>query len=218
MQPVPGPAGGTDRKHTSVRIESTVMFIGIAALCVGAYLLGSINTALVVAASRGVDIRSVGSGNPGASNVLRSLGKGPALLVTAADLFKGFLPSLAGLLLWTPGVAAMAGFWAVAGHCYPAFHRFRGGKGVATTGGVALALSPPVMLAMVLVYVIGLAATRISAVGSLAAVVTSVPAFIVAGVETGAVLWFGATMLLIVFRHRSNLSRLRAGTEHKLSS
>lgn len=150
--------------------------------------------------------------------MLRSLGKGPALLVTAADLFKGFLPSLAGLLLWSPGVAAMAGFWAVAGHCYPAFHRFRGGKGVATAGGVALALSPPVMLAMVLVYVIGLAATRISALGSLAAVVTSVPAFIVAGVETGAVLWFGATMLLIVFRHRSNLSRLRAGTEHKLSS
>jgi len=66
-------------------------------------------------------------------------------------------------------------------------------------------------------YGIGLAATRISAVGSLAAVVTSVPAFIIAGLETGAVVWFGATMLLIVLRHRSNLSRLRAGTERKLT-
>lgn len=194
------------------------MFIGIAILCVTAYLLGSINTALVVAASRGVDIRSVGSGNPGASNVLRSLGKGPALLVTVADLLKGFLPSLVGLLIWTPAAAAVAGFCAVAGHCYPAFHRFRGGKGVATAGGVALALSPPVMIAMVLMYGIGLAATRISAVGSMAAVVTSVPALIVAGVETWAVFWFGATMVLIVFRHRSNLSRLRAGAEHKLTS
>ncbi|MDE0170979.1 MAG: glycerol-3-phosphate 1-O-acyltransferase PlsY [bacterium] len=193
------------------------MFIGITALCVSAYLLGSINTALVVAASRGVDIRAVGSGNPGASNVLRSLGKGPALLVTVADLLKGLLPALVGLLLWTPATAALAGFCAVAGHCYPVFHRFRGGKGVATAGGVALALSPPVMVAMVLMYGIGLAATRISAVGSLAAVVTSVPAFIIAGLETGAVVWFGATMLLIVLRHRSNLSRLRAGTERKLT-
>ncbi len=194
------------------------MFIGIAALCVSAYLLGSINTALVVAAPRGVDIRAVGSGNPGASNVLRSLGKGPALLVTVADLLKGFLPALVGLLLWTPATAALAGLCAVAGHCYPVFHRFRGGKGVATAGGVALALSPPVMVAMVLMYGIGLAATRISAVGSLAAAVTSVPALIIAGVETAAVAWFGATMLLIVLRHRSNLSRLRAGTERKLTS
>lgn len=194
------------------------MFIGVVILCTIAYLLGSINTALVVAASRGVDIRAVGSGNPGASNVLRSLGKGPALVVTLADLLKGFLPSLVGLLVWTPEAAAAAGFCAVAGHCYPAFHRFRGGKGVATAGGVALALSPPVMIAMVLMYGIGLAATRISAVGSLAAVVASVPALIVAGVETGAVFWFGATMVLIVFRHRSNLSRLRTGTENKLTS
>lgn len=211
-------AGRTERKHTSIGIESFAMFIGIAILCVSSYLLGSVNTALVVAASRGVDIRAVGSGNPGASNVLRSLGKGPALLVTLADLLKGFLPALVGLLLWNPAVAAVAGFCAVAGHCYPAFHRFRGGKGVATAGGVALALSPPAMIAMVLMYGIGLAATRISAVGSLTAAVASVPALMIAGVETGAVTWFGATMLFIVFRHRSNLSRLRTGTERKLTS
>ena len=194
------------------------MFTGVAILCASAYLLGSISSAFVVAASRGVDIRAVGSGNPGASNVLRSLGKGPALLVTVADLLKGLLPTLVGLLMWTPMVAALAGLCAVIGHCYPAFHRFRGGKGVATAGGVALALSPPVMIVMVLMYGIGLALTRISAVGSLAAAVTSVPALLMAGVERRAVLWFGATMLLIIFRHRSNLVRLRAGTEHKMSS
>ncbi len=194
------------------------MFTGVAILCASAYLLGSISSALVVAGSRGVDIRAVGSGNPGASNVLRSLGKGPALLVTVADLLKGLLPTLVGLLMWTPMVAALAGLCAVIGHCYPAFHRFRGGKGVATAGGVALALSPPVMIVMVLMYGIGLALTRISAVGSLATAVTSVPALLMVGVERRAVLWFGATMLLIIFRHRSNLLRLRAGKEHKMSS
>lgn len=192
------------------------MVIGIVAICLGAYLMGSINAALTVARARGVDIRAVGSGNPGASNVLRVLGKGPASVVYFADLLKGFLPSLFGVLVWDPAVGALAGLCAVIGHCYPAFHRFRGGKGVATAGGMALALAPLVMIVMVLMYGVGLALTRISAVGSLAAAVVAVPALLVTGVDAWAVAWFGATMLLIVFRHRSNLIRLRSGTEHKL--
>ena len=193
------------------------MSVGFAVLCVGAYLLGSVNSALAIAGSRGVDIRALGSGNPGASNVLRNLGKGPAVLVVVFDLLKGFLPSLAGLLVWTPAVAALAGFCAVVGHCYPAFHRFRGGKGVATAGGVALALSPPVMIVMVATYGIGIAVSRISAVGSLAAVVISVPALLVAGMDTQAVMWFGVTMMLIILRHRSNIARLWTGDENRLT-
>ena len=81
---------------------------------------------------------------------------------------------------------------------------------------MALALAPLVMIVMVLMYGVGLALTRISAVGSLAAAVVAVPALLVTGVDAWAVAWFGATMLLIVFRHRSNLIRLRSGTEHKL--
>ena len=193
------------------------MSIGVAALCVGAYLLGSINGALVVARARAVDIRAVGSGNPGASNVLRAIGKGPAAVVYCADLLKGFLPALIGFSVWDPAAGALAGLCAVIGHCYPVFHRFRGGKGVASAGGVVLVLSPLVMIAMVVMYGVGLTLTRISAVGSLAAALVAVPALVLAGVDTWAIVWFGATMVLIVFRHRSNLARLRAGTEHKLA-
>ena len=89
---------------------------------------------------------------------------------------------------------------------------------MATAGGMALALAPTVMIVMVVMYGSGLALTRISAVGSLAAAAVAVPALLLTGVDTWTVVWFGATMLLIVFRHRSNLLRLRAGTEHKLTS
>lgn len=192
-------------------------FAAVAALFICAYLLGSVNTALIVARGRGVDIRAVGSGNPGASNVLRILGKGPAALVYLADLLKGMLPSLVGLILGGATVAGLVGLGAVIGHCYPAFHGFRGGKGAATAGGVALVLSPLVMILMIAVYLSGLAITRTSAVGSLAAAAVSVPALLLVGVDYPAAGWFGAAMLLIVFRHRANLARLRVGTENKLT-
>ncbi|MCY4367944.1 MAG: glycerol-3-phosphate 1-O-acyltransferase PlsY [bacterium] len=192
-------------------------FVGVGALLVCAYLLGSINAALVVARARSVDIRAVGSGNPGASNVLRAMGKGPATVVYLADLLKGWLPAVVGLAVWDATIAGMVGLGAVIGHCYPAFHRLRGGKGVATAGGVVLALSPLVMALMIGVYAVALAVTRISAVGSLAAVLLAIPALLLAGVDSGAVGWFGVATLLILLRHRSNLARLRAGTENKLT-
>lgn len=192
------------------------MVIGVVVLCLGAYLLGSINAALIVARSRGVDIRAVGSGNPGASNVFRILGKGPAAVVYAADFIKGLLPSLIGVWTSDPATAALAGSCAVLGHCYPALHRFKGGKGVATALGMTLALSPAVMLLMLLMYTVCLAITRISAVGSLAAVAVAVPALLVSSADAWTVGWFAVAMALIVFRHRSNLARLRSGAEHKL--
>lgn len=193
------------------------MLIGAIALFLGAYLLGGVNMALAVSRARGVDIRQVGSGNPGASNVLRAVGKGPAVLVYLVDLAKGFVPALVGLLVWSPYVGAAAGLAAVLGHCYPVYHRFRGGKGVATAGGAVLAVAPPVMVAMVIVYGVALALSRISAVGSLAAAVVSIPALLLTGQTRGTVAWFALMMVLIVFRHRSNLSRLRSGTENRLA-
>ncbi len=193
------------------------MLIGAIALFLGAYLLGGVSMALAVSRARGVDIRQVGSGNPGASNVLRAVGKGPAVLVYLVDLAKGFVPALVGLLVWSPYVGAAAGLAAVLGHCYPVYHRFRGGKGVATAGGAVLAVAPPVMVAMVIVYGVALALSRISAVGSLAAAVVSIPALLLAGQTRGTVAWFALMMVLIVFRHRSNLSRLRSGTENRLA-
>lgn len=193
------------------------MLIGAIALFLGAYLLGGVSMALAVSRARGVDIRQVGSGNPGASNVLRAVGKGSAVLVYLVDLAKGFVPALVGLLVWSPYVGAAAGLAAVLGHCYPVYHRFRGGKGVATAGGAVLAVAPPVMVAMVIVYGVALALSRISAVGSLAAAVVSIPALLLAGQTRGTVAWFALMMVLIVFRHRSNLSRLRSGTENRLA-
>jgi glycerol-3-phosphate acyltransferase PlsY len=193
------------------------MLIGAIALFLGAYLLGGVNIALAVSRARGVDIRQVGSGNPGASNVLRAVGKGPAAAVYLVDLAKGFVPALVGLLVWSPYVGASAGLAAVLGHCYPVYHRFRGGKGVATAGGAVLAVAPPVMVAMVIVYGVALALSRISAVGSLAAAVVTIPALMLAGQTRGTVAWFALMMVLIVFRHRSNLSRLRSGTENRLA-
>ena len=190
--------------------------IGAAALCLAAYLLGSVNAALAAAKLRGVDIRAEGSGNPGASNVFRVLGPGPAAAVYTADLAKGFLPALAGALMWGQATGALAGLWAVIGHCYPVFHRFRGGKGAAAGGGAVLALAPLAMLAMAAVYAAGLKLSRISAVGALAAAAAAPPALLLAGVDAWAVGWCGATAALIVWRHRSNLMRLRAGAEHKL--
>ena len=192
------------------------MTTGTIALLLGAYLLGSVNTALVLSRARGLDIRQVGSGNPGASNVMRALGKGPAATVYLADLLKGFLPALVGLLACSPTIGAGAGLAAVIGHCYPIYHRFRGGKGVATAGGAMLALSPLVMVAMVIVYGVALKLSRISAVGSLAAAVVSIPALLLTGAAGGTVAWFAVMMVLIVFRHRSNLSRLRSGTENRI--
>ena len=193
------------------------MLIGAIALFLGAYLLGGVNMALAVSRARGVDIRQVGSGNPGASNVLRAVGKGPAALVYLVDLAKGFVPALVGVLAWSPYVGAAAGLAAVLGHCYPVYHRFRGGKGVATAGGAMLAVAPPVMVAMVIVYGVALALSRISAVGSLAAAVVSIPALLLTGQTRGTVAWFALMMVLIVFRHRSNLARLRSGTENRLA-
>ena len=192
-------------------------FVGIGALLVCAYLLGSINTALVVTGARRVDIRGVGSGNPGASNVMRTLGRGPATVVYLADLLKGLLPSLVGILVGDATAAGLVGFGAVIGHCYPIFHRFRGGKGVATASGVVLALSPVVMILMVAVYAILLAITRISAIGSLTTVLVAIPGLLLAGVDSGAVGWYAATALLILYRHRSNLARLRTGTENRIT-
>ena len=191
------------------------MFVGIAVLLVGAYLLGSVNPALMVARFRGVDIREVGSGNPGASNVLRALGKGPAATVYLLDLLKGFVPALVGLLIWSSEAGAVAGLGAVIGHCYPIYHRFRGGKGVATAGGALLAVSPPVMLIMGLVYAITLKLWKISAVGSLVVAVVSIPALWITGQEGATVAWFTSMMLLIIYRHRSNLSRISSGTENR---
>lgn len=186
-------------------------------VALGAYLLGSVPTGLLVARARGIDIRKVGSGNIGATNVGRALGRRFAALVLLVDAAKGFVPVLVARRLDLPPPAiALAGFLAVVGHMFTVFLRGRGGKGVATSFGAALALAPAAAGASVAVYAVLLAATRISSVGSLAAV-TSFPVFLwLWGERTWPNLAFGGAITALVwFRHRENLRRLGRGEELK---
>ena len=193
----------------------------IAAL-LAAYLIGSVSFAVLISRLMGLaDPRSYGSGNPGATNVLRSGSKPAALLTLAFDALKGYLPVLLVLVFgprWGLGeaTAAFAGLAAFLGHLYPVFHRFKGGKGVATAAGALMAINPALGAATLLSFAIVLAFSRYV---SLAAVVAAAFApfyqALIWGVEP-ALLAISVMSLLLVWRHEGNLSKLIAGTESKL--
>jgi len=186
-------------------------------LCAAAYVAGSIPFGMLVARARGIDLRQVGSGNIGATNVARAMGKGWAVAVLAADAAKGFVPVWLGRRLDLPATAvAAAGGAAIVGHMFTLFLRGRGGKGVATSLGVALALSPIAALIGFGAYIVVFAVTRLSSVGSLVGVWTfsllyvlreSPPRPLIALALGGAA--------LVTLRHRENIGRLIRGEEKK---
>ena len=193
---------------------------GTAALGVaGAYLLGSISFAtLLVRLATGKDIRTEGSGNAGATNVLRSHGKALGLIVGLLDVGKGTLA--VALVRWItadPAYLAAAAAAAVLGHVFPIFYGFQGGKGVATAVGAFLALAPLATLVCVAVFVAVVALTRYVSLGSVVAICLLPP---VAGLLFHAsrpVVAAGAAVaVLVVAKHTENLKRLAAGTERKL--
>ncbi|HEY1434228.1 MAG TPA: glycerol-3-phosphate 1-O-acyltransferase PlsY [Thermoanaerobaculia bacterium] len=192
----------------------------LAALLVGVgYLLGSVSFAvLLVRRATGKDIRTEGSGNAGATNVLRAHGKGLALAVAALDIAKGGAAVLlVRLATADPRYAAAAGFAAVLGHVFPIYYGFRGGKGVATAVGAFAVLAPLATLVCVAAFVAVVAITRYVSLGSVVGLVLLPPVagglFHAAGPVVAAA---AATAALIVVKHRENLKRLAAGTERKL--
>jgi glycerol-3-phosphate acyltransferase PlsY len=191
-----------------------------AALLVGVgYLLGSLSFAvLLVRLKTGRDIRTVGSGNAGATNVLRAHGKGLALSVAALDIAKGAAAVLlARLVTADPRYAAAAGFAAILGHVFPLYYGFRGGKGVATAVGAFLVLAPLATLVCVALFVAIVAATRYVSLGSVVAMVVLPPVAGAVFQASGAVVvTAAAAAVLVVLKHRENLKRLAAGTESKL--
>jgi glycerol-3-phosphate acyltransferase PlsY len=190
-----------------------------AALVVAGYLLGSISFALWLVRWRtGTDIRTEGSGNAGATNVLRAHGKGLALAVALLDVAKGAgAVFLVRLVTADPSYAAAAGFAAILGHVFPIFSGFRGGKGVATAVGAFLALAPLAMAACLAVFIAVVAATRYVSVGSMIAVVLLPPAAKLLSHASGPViLAAAATAVLVVVKHVENLKRLTRGEERKL--
>ncbi len=189
-----------------------------------AYLLGSLSFAVIVSkAMRLDDPRSYGSGNPGATNVLRSGNKAAAILTLLLDALKGVVAvllarGLAERLGDVDGTAALAGLAAFLGHLYPVFFRFQGGKGVATAAGVLLALNPWVGLASLATWLVIAIATRYS---SLAALVTALLAPLYTWLLHGDAQRVGAVAamsVLLVWRHRANIGKLMNGTESKLGS
>ena len=200
--------------------------IGYFILAVAAYLVGSIPTGFLVAKAKGIDIRAVGSGNIGATNAFRVLGKGPGSFVLLFDAFKGWsavmllVPLIAGWNLCEDceSVRLLAGLAAVIGHNYTCWLKFKGGKGIATSAGVLLAWMPPVLLTILAIWIVTFYASKYVSMASIAAA-TALP--------ISALLWgyswtlFGVAMclaILAIYKHKPNIQRLMAGTESRFSS
>ena len=192
------------------------------------YLLGSINFAYITARMKGIDISSEGSGNPGTSNVLRTLGKGSAAIVLFGDLLKGAIPIV---FFYQDQYFLVYGLAAVVGHIYPVFYRFKGGKGVATYVGVYVAtvfmnpynsdlfnieifqiINIPVLAFF---YFVIFKITRVSAIASLTTVLITVSLLIYTNNEISNVIILVVLFVLILIKHSENIKRLREGKENK---
>ena len=182
-----------------------------------AYLIGSIPFGLILTRLGGAgDVRQIGSGNIGATNVLRTGRKGLALATLALDLLKGALPVWLACRWLGPDMAVVAGLGAVLGHCFPVWLKFRGGKGVATAAGVVVALTPAVAAIAIGIFVIVVLATRYVSLGSMLGAIAAAPAAYFMGYVQAAELYL-LLALLIMLKHAGNLRRLLQGSEAKFS-
>lgn len=182
-----------------------------------AYLIGSIDFGVIVPRLMGVDIYAVGSGNPGTSNVMRTMGKKAAAAVLLGDVLKGLSAAALGSTVLGETGGFAAGFAAVAGHVFPVFHRFRGGRGVATAIGAALWLEPWFGLVLGLGWLLIVVATKTASLASLIAMVLYVPGYALAGHRGASLGWATATALLVLVRHTENIKRLLRGTEQTVA-
>jgi len=211
----------------------------------GAYLLGSIPFGYLAAKAKGIDITKVGSGNIGATNALRVLGKPAGIFVLVMDVVKGYVACLLGVFIYINFVYRLtglhpstsdngihsvevlfdsfgnfpiiAGIFAVLGHNYTCWLKFKGGKGIATTAGVYLALAPGALLVALVVFILAILLTKYVSVGSIAAAI-ALPAAVWVLQPHNLLLGIVTTALgaLAVYKHKGNIQRLRAGTENRL--
>jgi len=188
-------------------------------LLVGSYLLGSIPFGYLIGRSYGIDIRTKGSGNIGAANILRVIGKGPAAATFLLDAIKGLLPTILArqACLLPPGWWIITiGLAAIIGHTFSIFLKFKGGKGVATSSGVLIGLSPLTALFVLLVWLAVFAASRIVSFASLAAALSLPPLLWYLANRQPAFLSFGVLIAVLVFlTHWKNIKRLLSGQEPK---
>lgn len=195
----------------------------IALALASAYVIGSIDFAVIVSRMHGVDITQVGSGNPGFSNVLRSVGRWPATMVLIGDTMKGVIAAAMGMIAAAstdPLVhwAFLAGLFAVIGHCYPVFHRFKGGRGVATGLGVLIFTVWQVGLIVGVVWAGLTWLTKTASVSSVVVVLGAIPLAMLYGVEGLSLLWLAAIILLVLWRHKDNMLRMVRGNEKRVTT
>jgi glycerol-3-phosphate acyltransferase PlsY len=189
------------------------------------YLVGSVPTGYLLGRSRGLDIRQLGSGNIGATNVWRVMGRNWGLVAFACDFLKGFLPLYLVRTLGFPETSSwlvalllvICGLAAIIGHNYTPWLGFKGGKGIATSAGVLAALMPPVLAVALSLWIIATLITRTVSIGSILAAASLAP--LAYFFYPGNWIYFGLACLaglLAVWRHRSNIQRLLAGTESRI--
>ncbi len=207
---------------------STIAWISAFAAILTAYLLGSVPFGLLIGRARGVDIRKTGSCNIGATNVMRSVGKGWGIFTLLLDALKGYLPAaLFPMLLQRAGLMPDAPVWlqiacgcsAILGHNFPLYLRFKGGKGVATSAGVLLGIAPLALLIGLAVFVVVFGISRFVSLGSItAAVVVPCAGVMLYWEHTGPLIPAVLAVLgaLVIWRHKANIVRLRNGTENRI--
>ncbi|HKS37943.1 MAG TPA: glycerol-3-phosphate 1-O-acyltransferase PlsY [Verrucomicrobiae bacterium] len=215
-------------------------YLSYVAVAIAAYFLGSVPTGYLVARAKGIDIRTVGSGNIGATNVFRILGRPAGVLVLGADALKGFVavativngyPQLHG---WFPqffstgagghsddqlreNLGIVAGIFAVFGHNFPCWLNFKGGKGIATSAGVLVALVPWALLVILAIWIVVFALTRYVSLGSIAASFALPFAAWLTGSSLTLVLITAGLGVLAIYKHKGNIHRLLNGSESRVS-
>lgn len=195
-------------------------------VALAAYLLGSIPTGFLVAKARGIDIRSVGSGNIGAANTFRAIGRNAGIFVLVMDALKGFAAVWMSILILKffgitdPAVVihykVLAGVFAVLGHNYTCWLYFKGGKGIATTAGVYLALAPLSVATGLAAFILGVLVTRITSVGSMLAAVVLMSTVLFTQHDLTLRIVTIALCVLAILKHRTNIQRLISGTENRI--
>ena len=192
--------------------------LGAVALFVVAYLIGSVDFAVIVSRRLGVDIYEHGSGNPGTSNVMRTLGKRAAAAVLVGDALKGLVATGIGAAVGGETVGFACAFAATLGHAFPVWHRFRGGRGVATAIGGAVWLEPVLGLILAATWAAVVVVTKTASVASLGAMALYVPVFLVSGHRAPHIIWAALTASLVVLRHKDNIRRILTRSERRVTA
>ncbi|MCB0916431.1 MAG: glycerol-3-phosphate 1-O-acyltransferase PlsY [Actinobacteria bacterium] len=179
----------------------------------GGYLFGSINFALLFARAKRVDLRGQGSGNPGATNAGRVMGRWTGVVVALLDIAKGYLPAILAVAIWGDAYGAIAGVAAILGHITSPFAGFRGGKGVATAGGVVLALRPLWALPVIVVFGLVFLLTKRVGIASVAGALTLIPTALLLRERPYDVILAVGVAVLIAVRHQRNLREAFTSSE-----